>query len=371
VDFSFTEEQQMLRDSVTRFLQQKYDFDARQAIVNSDQPWSPEIWKAFGELGLLALPFPEAKGGFGGTITDIVAVAEGFGEHLIVEPYVSSILLAGQSLAASGNAAASADLTAIMSGGKTAAFAHEEGKGTPVPVLVAFNARKTEDGFILDGEKRMVLGAAQADLLIVSARIEGSPGDKNGLALFMVEPDLPGITITPFQTIDGRAAAHIRFDDVDLPLENLLEKDAFYLIQSVIASAIIALCAEAVGVMETLLKITGEYAATRKQFGTTIGTFQAIAHRMADMKIAYTKAQSTMIYTAALAEAGKAQPRDISILKGQIGNLGKSIGESAIQIHGGVGMTDELSVGHYHKRLLAIDALFGDSEYHLRRLGAE
>ncbi len=371
MDFSFTEEQQMLRDSVLRLLQQKYDFDTRQAIVKSDQPWSPEIWEAFCELGLLALQFPEEKGGFGGSITDTVAIAKVFGKHLLVKPYVSSVVLTGSILAASNNPSAVTHHSNILSGEKTVAFAYEEGRGTPDPRLVTLSARKTEDGFKLNGEKRMVLGAGQADLLIVSTRIEGTAGDANGLALFMVDPSRDRLTITSFQTIDGRTAANLRFDDVDLPSENLLDLDAFDVIESVISRAIITLCAEAVGAMGALLKITSEYASTRKQFGTPIGSFQAIAHRMADMKIAYTKARSTMIYTTALAEAGETKTRDISILKGQIGKLGKSIGESAIQIHGGVGMTDELSVGHFHKRLLAVDTLFGDSEYHLRLLGTE
>jgi len=371
MDFSFTEEQQMLRDSVARLLQNKYDFYKRQDIAYSDAPWSEEIWKSFAELGLLALPLPEDKDGFGGSIADIVAISEVFGEHLLVEPYISSILLAGQLFADSNNPAAQAHLSAIMSGDKTASFAYEEGRGTANPALISLSAKKTSDGYSLDGEKRMVIGGAQAENLIVVARTEGSAGDRNGLSLLLVDPSSDGVIITPFQTIDGRAAAHIRFDGLQVPAENLLTQDAIGTIEIVVANAIIALCAEAVGVMGALLKLTSEYAGTRKQFGKPIGSFQAIAHRLADMKIAYTKARATLIYTTAMAESGSAVTREISILKGQTGKLGQFIGEAAIQIHGGVGMTDELSIGHFHKRLLAIDALFGNKDYHLRVLGQE
>lgn len=369
MDFSFSEEQLMLRESVARLLQNNYDFEARQTIVNSDQPWSAGIWDGFKSLGLLELPFPEAKGGFDGKPSDIAGIAEVFGEYLLVEPYLSSILLGGQLLALGNNANANEILAEVLSGDKTAAFAHEEGKGTPHPSLVAFKASKNDAGFVLSGEKRMVFGAAQADTLIVSARTDGSAGDSNGLALFMLDPAQNEITLTSFQTIDGRAAAHISIDNLAVAEESLIDSDAFAAIETVISGAMIALCAEAVGAMGALLKLSSEYATTRKQFGKPIASFQAISHKLADMKIACTKARATMIYTAALADSGKVEAGDISILKGQIGKLGKFIGETAIQVYGGVGMTDELSAGHFHKRLLAIDTLFGDSEYHLRTLG--
>jgi len=369
MDFSWTDEQQMLRDSVSRLLQARYDFETRQAIVKSDQPWSPQVWTALSELGVLALPFAEDKGGFGGSISDIAAITEHFGEHLLVEPFLSSILLAGQFLARSANPAAGDHLTDLTTGEKTAAFGHEEGSGTANPAMVMMSARQNGDGFTLEGEKRMVLGGADASLLVVTARTSGNGVDKEGVALFMIEPQEPGITMTSFKTIDGRSAAHMRFQNVSIPSENLLEADAYNILNEVISQATIALCAEAVGAMGELLRMTSEYASIRKQFGVAIGTFQAIAHRLADMRIAHTKARATLIYTVALAEAGQAGAREISILKAQIGKLGQAVGEAAIQTHGGVGMTDELSVGHFHKRLLAINALFGDREYHFRRVG--
>ena len=214
-----------------------------------------------------------------------------------------------------------------------------------------------------------MLGGAQADRLVVTARIAGAPGDAGGLALLLVDTAQAGVKLRPFQTVDGRAAAHVRLDGVVLPADALLSADAGAVIDAVIRDATIALCAEAVGAMGALLARTADYAATRKQFGVPIGSFQAVAHRLADMKIAHTKARATLLYITAQAEAGRATPRDLSILKGQAGQLGIAIAEAAVQTHGGVGMTDELAIGHYLKRVLAADAMFGTSEYHFRVLG--
>lgn len=357
MDFNFNEDQAMLRESLARTLQKTYDFDRRKAIVAAGRGGSPEVWRQFAELGLLALPFQEEAGGLGGSTVDVVSIAELLGEHLVVEPYLPAILLAGNALARTGHPL----LAEVMAGEKLAAFAHEEGKGTADPARIALKAEQSGDGYRLTGEKRHVLGGAQADRLVVSVRLGEKP------ALMLVDPRQPGVTIRPFDTVDGRAAAHIRFDGV--PAEALLSADAGAIIEAVIQDATIALCAEAVGAMGALLAQTAEYAATRKQFGVPIGSFQAVAHRLADMKIAYTKARATLLYTAALAEAGRASRRDIAILKGQTGRLGTAIGEAAVQTHGGIGMTDELAVGHYLKRLLATDGLFGTSEYHFRILG--
>jgi alkylation response protein AidB-like acyl-CoA dehydrogenase len=370
MDFSFTESQAMLRDSVGRYLGDKYDFDTRRAIVRSEPSGSSTIWKGLAELGLLALPFPEAAGGLGGSIVDVVAVAELFGERLLVEPYFATVLLAGRALAlAEGHAAAHDWLARIIAGEARAAFAHEEGRGTPDPRLIAVTARPAADGYHLQGEKRFVLNGADADVLVVSARLSGRPGEQDGLALLLVDPKAAGVTIAKIDGLDGRSAAHIRFGGVQVAESDVLLRDAHAAIERVIAEAILALAAEAVGAMGALLAMTSEYAATRKQFGVPIGGFQVVAHRLADMKLAYAKARSTLLYTTALAEAGRATPRDISVLKAQVGRLGRAIGEAAVQTHGGVGMTDELPVGHYLKRLLTIDQLFGDSEHHFRMIG--
>ena len=371
MDFSFSDEQNMLRDTLSRYLDSAYQFEARQALLRSKQPWSADVWTQFQELGLTALPFEEQHGGLGGAPSDIVAIAELLGAHLTVEPYLSSVVFCGRALESSAAPAAKAVLEKIIDGAAIAAFAHEEGRGVAHPSHIALTARREGDGFRLDGEKRLVLGGAQADHLLVSARLSGGPGDAEGLALLLVDPKAPGVTLQPLRTIDGRSAAHIRFDGVATPSDHLIAEPAAELLEKVVSEATLALCAEAVGAMGALMRITTEYAATRKQFGVPIGSFQAIAHRLADMKMAYSKARSTLIYTAALAESGRMGARDVSILKGQAGVLGRQIGESAVQIHGGVGMTDELNVGHYLKRLLAIEAMFGGSDYHLHKVGAE
>jgi alkylation response protein AidB-like acyl-CoA dehydrogenase len=365
VDFSFSDEQQMLQDSVARFLEKNYDFDTRKSLVASEAPWSNEVWAQFAELGLLALPFSEEQGGLGGSISDCVAFSQSFGKHLVVEPYAFAIMLAGAALAASPNPKAAEWVEKIVAGEGLAAFAYEEGSGTASPGLIAMQASKNGDGYTLTGEKRIVIAGADADVLVVVAR----QGDGGPIGLFLVNRDASGVTLSPYTTVDGRAAANIRFDGVTVGEDALLLADASKTLESIIANATIVLAAEAVGAMAALLEISSEYAMTRKQFGQPIALFQSLGHRLADMKIAYIKALSTLTYTTAIANTGAASPRDISILKGQIGKLGREIGESAIQVHGGLGLTDELNVGHYHKRLIAFDAMFGDHAYHHRKVG--
>jgi alkylation response protein AidB-like acyl-CoA dehydrogenase len=367
MDFDFTEEQTLLRQSLAGYLEKNYSFEQRQAIVRSDRPFSADVWAALGEFGLLGLPLPEDVGGSGGSAADLVAVGEVLGEHLVVEPYLSSVVLAGRALAAVGDSSAARTwLQRIATGDALAAFAHEEGRGTPDPAQVALHCSREGDGFRLDGEKHVVLGGAEADVLVVTARLEGAGGP----ALLVVESGAPGLRRTPFPTVDGRSAAHVVFDGVVVPAENCLAPDASAALADVLSGAVLALAAEGVGAMGALLRLTGAYAATRTQFGVAIVTFQAVAHRLADMKMACLQARATLLHTAALAEAGRATPRDLSVLKAQVGRLGRLVGEAAVQIHGGVGMTDELSIGHYLKRLLVLDALFGDSEHHYRLVGA-
>lgn len=362
MDFSFTEEQQMLRDGLGRYLEKSYDFDARQKIVSGDQPWSREAWAQYAEFGLLMLPFSEEHGGLGGSISDCVAVSELLGKHLAVEPWSHAIMQGGAALAVGSSDEAAGWLEKVIGAESLAAFAYEEGAGTPSPQHVAMAATQSGDGYLINGEKRLVIAGSEADVLVVVARNgEGGP-----LALFLVEGDAEGLTARSYPTIDGMSAANIHFNGVSA---SLLLADASDALEAILENAITVQCAESVGAMGALLALTGEYAATRKQFGVPIASFQAIAHRLADMKIAYTKARATTIYTTALVESGAASPRDIAVMKGQVGKLGRAIGEAAIQTHGGVGMTDELSVSHYHKRLLALDAQMGASEYHLRTLG--
>lgn len=365
MDFSYTQEQDMLRTSVARLLERHYDFDTRQALVASDAPWSADVWAQFAELGLTMLPFSEDQGGLGGSIADCVAFAQKFGEHLVVEPYVASTLLAGGALAASGTPKALEWIEKLASGEAVCAFAYEEGAGTATPDQIAMTAQSSGDGVTLTGEKRLVIAGDTADAFVVTAR----RSDTSKLGFYLVEAGAAGLTTRAYKTIDGRSAATIGFDQVSVSPEAVLLEDAEAALDAILAKAIIVQSAEALGAMKALLTLTGEYAMTRKQFGQPIGLFQVVAHRLADMKIAYTKALSTLTYTTALANSGGASRRDIAILKGQMGKLGREIGEAAIQTHGGVGMTDELSVSHFHKRIIAFDTSLGAYAYHLRAAG--
>lgn len=371
MDFTFTDDQATLRDSVERHLARNYSFDVRQAHVRSSDPLSVGVWKGFSDLGLLELPFPESVGGLGGSIVDLVAISEPFGENLLVEPYLPSILLAGRALAAAPEQPVAGQwLGRLMSGEALGALAHEEGRGTAELSQVGTRCRPAGEGYRLDGHKRLVLSGADADVLVVTARETGEPGDPAGLVLLAVEAGTEGVQVTPFRTVDGRRAAHIDFNSVKVPVDHVVSRDPHAALSVTLRDAVIVLAAEAVGAMSVLLRSTSEYATTRHQFGAPLASFQAVAHRLADMKIAHTKARATLMYTAALAEADIAAPRDISLLKAQVGRLGRAMGEAAVQLHGGVGTTDELAIGHYLKRLLTIDALFGDSDFHLRSVGA-
>jgi alkylation response protein AidB-like acyl-CoA dehydrogenase len=366
MDFTFTAEQEMLRDSLGKLLAQSYSFDQRQAIVRSPAGHSGVIWRQLGEMGLLALPFAEAQGGLGGSASDLIAIGELLGRHLVVEPYFGSILLGGAALALGGDRTR-ALLDTVIAGDALVALAHEERHGIGPVAMLGTTLAGGAEGLRLNGEKRLVLSGNEACALIVSARA----GER--LALVKVDPAANGVSINAYTTVDGRRAATVTFANVIVTPADVLNDNAEAALDRVIETATLALCAEGVGAMGALLEAASTYAATRKQFGTPIGAFQVIAHRLADMKIAHAKAHALLLYTTALVEsgqgAGMGDARSIALLKAQIGRLGRDLGESAVQIHGGIGMTDELAVGHYHKRILAIDAMLGSSDYHLRRVG--
>ncbi|WP_106847807.1 acyl-CoA dehydrogenase family protein [Blastococcus sp. Marseille-P5729] len=368
MDFTYTGEQETLRETLRRYLDKAYAFDRRQGLLREGAPWSEAAWTQFAELGLLALPFGEADGGTDGTITDVVAVSELFGSHLTIEPYLSNVMLAGRTLAAAGDGWTGALLERMMSGQAQIAFAHEEKRGTPSVSHVSTTAMRDGAGYRLAGQKELVLAAEQAERLLVTARTSGAAGERTGLVVVAVDPDADGVSIRPYRTIDGRAAASVRFEQA--PAEPLQIADVTTVLDDVLAQATIALAAESVGAMGALLRTTAEYATTRQQFGVPIASFQVIAHRLADMKMAYSKARATLLYTTALAEAGQATGTNVSVLKAQVGRCGRVVGEHAVQIHGGIGTTDELSVGHYLKRVLAIESMLGDTEFHLRLIGA-
>jgi len=357
MDFKFTPEQEMLREGLSRYFRQNYSFEQRRRGLSRGDDTG--TWQHLADFGLLALPLTEAAGGMSGTVTDLVAVADLFGRHLVRQPFVLKAVITGSMLSlAVDRPHVAALLKEMAAGTATAAFAHEEGIGTArldqlTTTLTAGN---------LVGTKRLVAGAHDASAFVVSARTD------TGIAILLVGAEAPGVSLTRYRTIDGHDSADVKFEGVEVANDSVISLDKAT-IETLIGDSIIVLCAEAVGAMEALLEQTSAFAAVRKQFGQPIGTFQAISHRLADMKIACVKARATLLYTSALAQSGKAQSRDVSLLKAQVGRLGRSVGESAIQIHGGVGTTDELAIGHFLKRILAIDMQFGSSEFHFQQVG--
>ncbi|MFQ5533361.1 MAG: acyl-CoA dehydrogenase family protein [Sphingomonadales bacterium] len=372
MDFGFSEEQALLKDSVERFIRDEYDFATRTAIVRSDLGYRPDFWSRFAELGWLALPFAEDDGGIGGTPVETMILMEAFGQGLVVEPYLASIVLAGGVLRLTASVEQRRALVpGIVEGRTIAALAHSERGARYNSAHVATTANRDGDGFRLNGAKSMVLGGAAADHFVVCARTAGEIGDDGGLSLFWVNASSSGLTRRRYTAIDGSRVCDLSFADVSLDGGALIGAPggALPVLETVFDQAITALCAEAVGAMSAAMAYTLEYTKTRKQFGAEIGKFQVIQHRMADLHMACEQARS-MAYMATLkldnSDPGE-RTRAISAAKVQIGRAGRFVGQQAIQLHGGMGMTDELNIGAYFKRLTMIDALFGNAAHHLRR----
>lgn len=366
----YSDEQVMLRDSAEKYLRENYEFDQRQAIVHAGGGFSAEQWQTFAELGWLAMPFAEEYGGFGAGAVETMLLNEAFGRHLVLEPWLETVALAGGLL----QAGASEDvrqryLPGIAEGTVHGALAHVEA-GRQVG-LTQVETRATREGdYVLNGRKAMVLNGPAADVLLVTARTAGEPGDEDGLSLFAVAADAPGISRRDYATYDGRRACDLTLDDVRVPAEALVGEEgrALPLIEKSLDHALLALCAEAVGAMDALVAVTVDYTRQRKQFGQPIARFQVLRHRMADMYIQAELTRSLLMATALkLDEGAEDAPAMVAALKARVGKAGRFIGQNAIQLHGGIGMTDELSVGHYFKRLTAIDTLFGARDYHLAR----
>lgn len=375
MDFSLSDEQKLLQESLERFIQNDYQFESRQKIIASPEGISREHWNTFAQLGWLGMLFNEADGGFGGSAVDLMIIMEQVGKGLIVEPFVSSLVLAGGLIRRAGTERQKqAWLAPLMAAEKIATFAFVEPDSRFDLTHVQTRAEQANGGYRLNGRKAVVLNAQNADLLVVSARTSGETRDSGGISLFLVEADAEGVTRQDYPTIDGGRASEVSFEKVQVGSDAVLgEPDACHaVIERVVDEAILAVGAEAVGAMEVLYKATVDYSKQRKQFGVPIGSFQVLQHRMVDMFIAHEQAKSLM-YMAAIrldedddTEAKKAA----SAFKVQVGKSGKAVGQGAVQIHGGMGMTEELNVGHYFKRLTVIDTLFGNTSYHLNRFGA-
>lgn len=372
MDFSLSEEQTMLQDSVQRFVQNDYSFEERQKTIRDGEGFSREIWQNFAELGWLALPFSEEVGGIGGGPVETMILMEEFGKGLVVEPYLSTILLVGKTLEEAGTAAHKQGLLSeIIEGSKLGALAFVEPQARFSLNDCTTTATKTDDGYEITGFKGVVLGGPSADALIVVARTSGDQKDDAGLTLFLVDANAPGISRRDYPTVDGLRASEITFEKVAIAQADVLgEVDGgLALLEKVIDHAILAIGAEAVGAMEVLYKTTVEYCNTREQFGQPIGKFQVLQHKMVDMFMEHEQTKS-LVYMAALRlddEYGTMAKKAVSALKVQVGKGGRLVGQGAVQLHGGMGMTDELNVGHYFKRLTTIDALFGNTDHHLKK----
>lgn len=374
MDFSFSQEQTLLADSVGRFVQNDYGFEARRAIIGSEPGFSAENWQTFAELGWLGVPFPEADGGFGGSAVDVMILMEQFGKGLVVEPFLASIVLAGGALKTAGSRGQKeALLASLIDGSKQAALAFAEPQGRFNLADLTTTATAAGDGFSLSGQKSVVLNGPAADFFVVTARTSGAQRDEDGISLFIVPADAQGVSRRDYPTVDGFRASEVTFANVALDADALLgERDAGYpVIEQVIDEGILAVGSEAVGCMEVLYKATVEYCKTREQFGQPIGKFQVLQHRMVDMFMEHEQSKSLMYMAAMRLDEGydDAAKKAVSALKVQVGKSGRFVAQGAVQLHGGMGMTDELNVGHYFKRLTMIDTLFGNVDHHLKRFG--
>ena len=398
MDFEYSEEQQQLADSLRKYLSGKYDFEARKAIINSSKGISDEAWSAFAELGLSAIPFSDADGGFGGGAVDLMAAMEAFGEALVVEPLLDNIGLAGRLVARLGSAAQRSQLLAPMIDGKLKlALAYLEPGAryeiaTPgTRATVASDDGSGRSGWVLNGSKAVVVGAASADRLIVSASIgsgsvsndrsTGSDGTSNGISLFIVPRDAAGVALQAYRTVDGQRAADVSFTAVKLGADALLgaQGQGLPALEEALDFATALQCADAVGAMKSASDATLEYLKTRKQFGVAIGSFQVLQHRVVDMYIECEQARSMAILAASKvdAAASAAQPltasgiaerkRAVSAAKIRIADAARKVSQESVQLHGGMGMTEEMKVSHTFRRLTTIAQRFGDADHHLER----
>jgi pimeloyl-CoA dehydrogenase small subunit len=373
MDFEFTEEQRLLKETVDRFTAAEYDFEQRNQYAKERGGWSPAVWRRFAELGLLGLPFSESHGGFGRGPVELMIVMEAFGRALVLEPYFSTIVLGGSAL----RRALSPDLQAalipqVVAGEMILGFAWMERQSRYNHADVKTTAKKDGAGWRLSGEKTLVLHGDSADKLIVTARVSGAQRDRKGIGVFLVDAKAEGVERRGYPTQDGLRAAEIAFNNVRLEDIDLIaapeQGDAF--VERMIDEAMAALCAEAVGVMSVMQETTVEYLKTRQQFGRPIGQFQALQHRAVDMLIALEQARSMAMFATMMVEEENAteRRRAMCAAKAQIGRSGRKIGEEAIQLHGGIGMTMEYKVGHYFKRMTMLDRQFGDAEFHIAAL---
>jgi len=375
VNFDFSDEQQQLRQAVEQFLAKEYPFERLRALKSSNAGWDPQVWRGLAELGVTAINVPSSLGGLGYGPMETLVLMGACGPSLLLEPVLTSAVIATVLLREFEVSAPAAELLRAMAGGeRIASVAHFEPGARFDGRQVDTRARRAGEGYRLDGRKSVVVHAGLADTLLVSARTRGDAHDPEGVSLFLVPRALPGVKLIEYANLDGQRAADLYLEEASVPEASRLgaEGGALPAIEAAFDQGLAALCAEAVGIMQSLINATVEYLRTRQQFGQPIGRFQVLQHRVADMVMHLEQARS-MSYLAALrctaADLGERR-RALSAAKVVIGDAARFVGQQAVQLHGGMGMTDELKVSHCFKRLTAIEILFGDSDAHLERYAA-
>jgi alkylation response protein AidB-like acyl-CoA dehydrogenase len=371
MDFSISEEQSILADSVSKFIDNDYDFERRQKIAASEDGYSKELWQTYAELGWTAVPFSEDDGGLGGGPVELMLMMEQFGRGLVVEPYLANIVLAGGVLRRAASDEQKAEwLAPLIEGSLQAGLAFAEPQGRFDIADIKTSAKRNGKGFVLNGHKTCVLNGGSAELLVIPARTSGEQTDADGITLFAIASDTAGLERRPYPTVDAQQAADLTLRDVQADAVQVLGEigKGFATLQAVIDEATLAVCAEALGIMRAMHDKTVEYSKQRVQFGVPIGSFQALQHRMVDSLIACEQSQSLLMWAVMVnaVDSPEAQ-RAISAMKYQIGTAGIYVAREAVQIHGGMGMTWELDIAHFFKRMTAIDLLFGNADYHLDR----
>jgi alkylation response protein AidB-like acyl-CoA dehydrogenase len=373
MNFEHTEERRMLADSLNRFIAEQYGFETRDRIAATSEGYSKAMWQQFAELGVIGALLREEDGGFGGGGFDIAVVFEALGRGLVLEPFLGSVVLAAEAIAAAGDDAQKARLASIADGSAIAGFAHDEPETHYELARVQTRAERSGEDWVLNGAKAVVAQGEAADWFVVSARTGGAIDDEAGISLFLVPKEAAGVQVAGSPTIDGGRVAELRFEDVRLDAGALLgaQGQGYPVLERAVGRGILALCAESLGAMEAAKAATLDYLRTRKQFGVPIGSFQALQHRMADLLLEIEQARSAVINAAAALDSERiVRERALSAAKASIGRIGTLVAEECIQLHGGIGMTWELPLAHYAKRLVMIDHQLGDEDHHLARYSA-
>ncbi|MCP5000668.1 MAG: pimeloyl-CoA dehydrogenase small subunit [Hyphomicrobiales bacterium] len=372
MDFTHSDDRRMLADMASRFVREKYDIESRHKNAATDDGFNRKTWAEFAELGLIGALFDEASGGFGGKGFDIAVVFEELGKGLVVEPMLTN-LVAGRLIENAGDNDQKMLLEKVIGGDLLLAFAHGEPQSRYNLSHVATRAEKIDSGWKISGHKSAVMNGDSADLLVVSARLEGGDDDLDGIGLFLVNPRMAGVNIRSCPTVDGGRIGDVSLDNVEVSANVMLGDgtDSFKAIETAIAAGIVAVSAEALGAMQIATEMTLEYLKTRKQFGVNIGRFQVLQHRFAEMLIEIEQVRSSLINAAGHLESGRElREWNVSALKNMVGRVGHLVAEECIQMHGGIGMTWEYALPHFAKRLTMIDHLFGDEDYHIERVVA-